>query len=127
MGFIVPEPPLRVGEQIRWRRPLSYSFDRDFVGGRLYATSSDLMFVPGKLSPRRYKEWGPLRIALEDIATFGVQDRTGTPYSHGLRRRLRVALRNGDVSPVHRRSPGASRPRARRGGPYHLTGETCRR
>jgi hypothetical protein len=59
-------------------------------------TTSDLMFVSGKLNGR-YKDSGALRVRLADIATVGVQERTWEPYTGGFRRRLRVALRNGDV------------------------------
>jgi hypothetical protein len=94
MGFFMQEPPLRAGETVLWRRPMSYSLETSFVGGTLYMTNVDLMFVPGKLA-RRYK--GPLRLPLEAIAAFGVEERTGTPYNGGLRRRLRVEMSDGEV------------------------------
>lgn len=96
MGFFNTEPPLQPSEQIRWFRPMGYSLKANAIAGRLYVTTSELIFVPSNLA-RRHKNDGPPRTPLTDIADIGVQERTGTPYNGGMRRRLRVELRDGRV------------------------------
>jgi hypothetical protein len=96
MGLIIPTPPLDSGEVLRWTRPAGYSLETTVVGGTLYLTSKDFMFMPNVFSGR-FRTWGPQRISLKRVASIGVQERTGTPYNGGLRRRVRVELDNQEV------------------------------
>jgi hypothetical protein len=95
LSFLNVSPPLRPGEQIRWTRPAAYCLDTSTVGGTLSVTTLGLVFMPNRVSSQR--DWGPQRLPLGDIETIDVQERTGTPYNGGLRRRVRVRLRSGEV------------------------------
>jgi hypothetical protein len=91
-SFINVRPPLAPGEQIRWQGPCLYALERATVGGTLFATQTELIFMPNRLSGH---ELGPKRIRMASVSRIGVMERTGTPYNGGLRRRVRVAMHNG--------------------------------
>jgi hypothetical protein len=93
-SFINVRPPLAAGETIRWQTNCGYSLDTSLVGGNLFLTSSELIFMPNRLSGRR-RSWGPQRMTLSEIADVGVAGRTGTPYNGGWRNRMQIEMRSG--------------------------------
>jgi hypothetical protein len=95
MGLFNQTPPLLSGEVIRWKKPAGYSLETTAIGGTLFVTSIALVFMPNRLSSRR--DWGPQRIPIDTIAKIAVQERTGTPYNGGMRRRLRIETTSGEV------------------------------
>lgn len=97
MGFLNPKPALKDGEQIRWQKPAGYSLERrSAVSGTVYVTSADVIFVPNRLN-FTHRNWDPVRFPVADVDTIGIQERTYTPYDGGMRRRVVIRLRNGQV------------------------------
>ena len=102
-NFIRMRPPLVPGEKITWQRTALYCLPNTTIGGTFYATSSEFIFMPNRMSSR--KDWGPQRIPFGQVANLSVQERTGTPYNGGLRRRVRIDMRNSETHLVVMRHP----------------------
>lgn len=96
MSWLNPLPALAANERILWESTGSMSL-RTAVAGAVYVTTARLVFIPNRLSilgPRKYRpirEWPLVQIIAVDI-----QDRDYTAYTGGMRKRLRLALSNGE-------------------------------
>jgi hypothetical protein len=98
VGLINLEPTLRAGEEVLWRQAAAFCVEDHTVGGVLYATSIGLVFMPNRLNRRR--DLVSQRIAREDqpnIAVAPPDRRWKTRSSGGMRHRVRVETRHGDV------------------------------
>jgi len=96
MGLINLEPTLRDGEQIRWRKPAAHCVSERTVPGTLFVTTQALVFMPNRLNRRR--DLVAHRIAVADVESVGVQERSATITQRAaLRRRVRVRTAIGDT------------------------------
>jgi len=95
VGLINPAPPLEVGDAIRWKHAAVYSTESHTIGGMLYVTNRYLVFAINRVEVRR--RFGPVSVPLTRVASIGIQDRTGQAGNGGMRRRVRIALENGEV------------------------------
>lgn len=92
-----PLPDLRQGDEIRWQRTAGYTAGPTRMGGTLYITKSELVYVVGKLG-HTIKDWAPPpRFPLSEIKAIDVMERTFTPYDGGMQRRLRIRETSGGV------------------------------
>jgi hypothetical protein len=95
-------PELAPGEVVRWSRAANRAQSRwRSVGGKLYLSSSRLIFQPNRLDAVFGGK--PWMVAASDIVSVGVEPRTTSPQ--GLRRRLRVEGRMGSTDLFNLRSP----------------------
>ncbi len=95
MGLWVAMPVVDVGEIVK--RGLAANRDQNgrAVGGRLFVTDKRLLFQPNRIdSVTGGKAW---TCDLGEIAAVGASPRDGRPFSGGLRTRLRVETKDGDV------------------------------
>ena len=78
----------------RWQSGALQSFGRVTVAGTLCVTQRRLVFAPTGLNIRRRPPWSA---SLGQVQSFEVADRTGEAFNGGIRRRLKVTLRDGAV------------------------------
>jgi hypothetical protein len=101
MGFINPKPPLRQEETVLWHQPLGWGEGqlRSPIAGTLYATTTDLLFVANRTNfPNPgHHDLSSKRIPIVAIARVGIEERAHTPYDGGMRRRVRLELRDGTI------------------------------
>jgi hypothetical protein len=96
VGLLSEEPELVPGDRVRWNQSAGYSVGPTFMGGHLYITETELIYVKGRLGGT-IGNWGdPPRFPLSEIVGIDVMERTLTPYDGGMRRRVRIQ-RDGGV------------------------------
>lgn len=92
-GFLHRPPELSPGDEVRWRRPVGRLEGRRAIGGALYVTRLELLFVPNRLSGgRRPATW---RLPLAEVGEVEILERSGRMLLGGLPARLRLAARDG--------------------------------
>ena len=96
MGIWVRDPALEQVETVLWKRAANRTqSDRRAVGGRLFLTTSRLLFEPNRLDAVTGGEnWSA---PLASIRSVGIEPRDGNRLSGGLRARLRLDLADGDT------------------------------
>lgn len=95
MGFWVGKPDLRAGESVQWAPLVNRDQGGRAVGGRLYVTEARLLFQPNRFDAvTGGKRWV---CDLEDVGSVGEAPRDGSFFSGGLRTRLRLETKSGDV------------------------------
>ena len=94
---LLPPPDLEPGERVLWQRPGSFSRSRGWVGGTLCVTTARVMFIPTRLA---FVSFAPLKLQqypLTDLESVGIEEKDYTPYTGGMRKRIRLAFRGGDI------------------------------
>jgi hypothetical protein len=92
MSWFLPAPDLQSGEQVLWHRPAQLTRSRGWVGGSLWVTNERVLFVPGRLVfPRQEVR----QYQLGELESVGRENRDNTPYTGGMRTRIRLAFRDG--------------------------------
>lgn len=93
MSWFLPEPNLKPGERLLWRRPASLSL-RTGVGGALHVTTERIVFVPNSLN------WGWMRAVhewpVDVVKSVSTINRDYTLYTGGMRRRMCITLKSGE-------------------------------
>jgi hypothetical protein len=91
---LIPPPQLEPGERIVWEG-VAGIVDRIAHAGNLYVTQKRVIYLDNKTSSssrRINREW-----RLDSIESIGIAQRDWTPYTGGMRRRLRMTTTEGDV------------------------------
>jgi hypothetical protein len=96
VSWLLPNPKLSPGERVLWRRTGSLSRPRGWVGGTLVITTARVMFVPGRLAFSLAPGKAP-QFTSTDLVSVGVEDRDYTPYTGGMRKRLRLTSCDGQT------------------------------
>src|ERR1700739_2332816 len=92
MSWFLPGPKLRTGEGGLWHGPAHLTRSRARVGGSLWVTNERVIFVPGRLVfPRQEDREYPV----SELISVSKQDRDYTPYTGGMRKRVRLGFRGG--------------------------------
>ncbi|MFE6861596.1 hypothetical protein [Nocardia sp. NPDC057668] len=96
MGIWFRAPGLTESESVIWKKVANRTQSANrAVGGRLYLTETRLIFEPGHFDALTGGR--PWSTPLHAIRGTGSQDRDGSPFSGGLRNRLRLDLADGSV------------------------------
>jgi len=96
MGVWIRSPALEPTETVVWSRAANRTQSAQrAVGGRLFLTTSRLLFEPNRVDAATGgASWSA---PLSDVQTVGTTAPDGNPRSGGLRTRLRVDLANGQA------------------------------
>jgi len=96
MGIFGGKPRLDQAEAVVWQQLANRTQSAGrAVGGRLFLTSTRLLFEPNRVDAATGGEnWSA---PLTDIKSVGKQSRDGNPLSGGLRDRLRLTLADGSA------------------------------
>lgn len=92
MSWLKPDPELDPAERVVWKRAANLSLSTA-EGGTLYVTTTHLRFVPHRVNLRAKQVAWPL----PDVASVAAQGRERRLFTGGMRKRLKVCLRNGDT------------------------------
>lgn len=95
VGLLIPRPELAADERIIWTKVANRVAGKRVLGGRLFVTSSRLIFVPHRLDAAF--PGSPWSIERGDVEAFRAEYQPPIgAFNWGLRKRLIVELRAGD-------------------------------
>lgn len=95
MGIFVRSPQLSGAERVLWKKAANRTQGGRSVGGRLYLTDTRLIFQPNRFDAvTNGRPWSAPLAGIERVSTEAPD---GSPFSGGLRTRLRLDLSDGDT------------------------------
>jgi hypothetical protein len=94
MGIFVRSPQLSGAESVLWKKAANRTQGGRSVGGRLYLTDTRLIFQPNRFDA--VTKGHPWSVPLAGIESVSTEAPDGSPFSGGLRTRLRLDLSDGD-------------------------------